>query len=260
VAKGMRCYRLGEFRHPMCLAAGGIHGACRYRFSSDGAGKHPCPGWSHGAPIVRQHLQQPGRQHDVAVFLSLCVRKNYVAEAARRQLNGSLASVGRNITFATSRQSALRNPISPDQKLTKRGCPSVKIKGCPPTKSQNLCIVNSEKVPCSKAVAVSRQHNFCEHIRPQGSPCQAVTKVAGAAARLVAHRASPSVDVPWPRPHQPDDDATAQPRLPHSRRSGRVTQLGDAAHAPTLCSLPDYVAYLPFQRCFPHKNLQSAAT
>jgi len=29
------------------------------------------PRLSHGAPIVRQHLQQPGRQHDVAVFLSL---------------------------------------------------------------------------------------------------------------------------------------------------------------------------------------------
>jgi len=69
--QGMRCYRLGEFRQPMCLAAGGTHGVCRYRFSSNGAGKHPCPGWSHGAPIVRQHLQQPGRQHDVAVFLSL---------------------------------------------------------------------------------------------------------------------------------------------------------------------------------------------
>ena len=27
-----------------------------------------------------------------------------------------------------------------------------------------------------------------------------------------------------------------------------------------LCSLPGYVAYLPFQRCFPRKNLQSAAT
>lgn len=31
------------------------------------------PGGSHGAPIVRQHLQQPGRQHDVAVFLSLAL-------------------------------------------------------------------------------------------------------------------------------------------------------------------------------------------
>jgi len=56
VAKGMRCYRLGEFRHPMCLAAGGIYGLCRYRLSSNGAGKHPCPSGSHGAPIGRQHL------------------------------------------------------------------------------------------------------------------------------------------------------------------------------------------------------------
>jgi Phage integrase, N-terminal SAM-like domain len=69
--------------------------------------------------------------------------------------------------------------------------------------------------------------------RPQGSPSQAVAEVVGAAARLVAHRASPSVDVPRPRPHQPDDDATAQPRLPHSRRAGRVAQLGDAAHVAT---------------------------
>jgi hypothetical protein len=55
----------------MYLAAGGTHGVCRYRFSNNGAGKHPYPCGSHGAPIVRQHLQQPGRQHDVAVFLSL---------------------------------------------------------------------------------------------------------------------------------------------------------------------------------------------
>ena len=73
VPQRMRRHRLGEVRHPMCLAAGGIHGACRYRFSSNGAEKHPCPGGSHGAPIVRQHLQQPGRQHDVAVFLSLAL-------------------------------------------------------------------------------------------------------------------------------------------------------------------------------------------
>lgn len=73
VPQRMRCHRLGEFRHPMCLAAGGICGPCRHRFSSNGAGKHPYAGGSHGAPIVRQHLQQPGRQHDVAVFLSLAL-------------------------------------------------------------------------------------------------------------------------------------------------------------------------------------------
>src|SRR6516165_9370220 len=73
VPQGMRCYRFGEFRHPMCLAAGRIQGACRYRFSNNGAGKHPYPCGSHGAPIVRQHLQQPGRQHDIAVFLSLAL-------------------------------------------------------------------------------------------------------------------------------------------------------------------------------------------
>lgn len=52
VPQRMMCHRLGELRHPMCLAAGGIYGACRYRFSSNGAGKHPCPGGSHGAPIT----------------------------------------------------------------------------------------------------------------------------------------------------------------------------------------------------------------
>ena len=31
------------------------------------------PSGSHGAPIGRQRLQQPGRQHDVAVFLSLAL-------------------------------------------------------------------------------------------------------------------------------------------------------------------------------------------
>ena len=73
VPQRMRRHRLGEFRHPKCLAAGSVHGACRYRISSNGAGKHPCPDGSHGAPILRQHLQQPGRQHDVAVLLSLAL-------------------------------------------------------------------------------------------------------------------------------------------------------------------------------------------
>ena len=49
------------------------------------------------------------------------------------------------------------------------------------------------------------------------------------------------VDVPWPRPHQPDDDATAQSRLPHGRGTGRVAHMGGAAHAadtasPRTCS------------------------
>ena len=39
------------------------------------------------------------------------------------------------------------------------------------------------------------------------------------------------VDVPRPRPHQPDDDAPAQSRLPHGRRTGWAAQLGCAAHA-----------------------------
>ena len=55
----------------------------------------------------------------------------------------------------------------------------------------------------------------------------------GAVARLVAHRTAKGVDVPWPRSHQPDDDAPAQPRLPHGRRTGRAAQLGGAAHAAT---------------------------
>jgi len=36
-----------------------------------------------------------------------------------------------------------------------------------------------------------------------------------------------------PRPHQPDDDAPAQPRLPHGRRDGWTAQLGCAAHVAT---------------------------
>src|SRR5258707_824207 len=74
--------------------------------------------------------------------------------------------------------------------------------------------------------------------RPQGSPCHAVTAIVGAAARLVAHRTAKGVDVPRPRPHQPDDDATAQPRLPHGRQAGWTAQLGCAAHVATQLRHP----------------------
>ena len=62
-----------------------------------------------------QHLQQLGRQHDVTVFVPLCVRKNYVAMAAKRQAERTVLPVGGNITFAYEFQSALRNPIAPDR-------------------------------------------------------------------------------------------------------------------------------------------------
>jgi integrase/recombinase XerD len=45
--------------------------------------------------------------------------------------------------------------------------------------------------------------------------------------------ASPSVDVPRPRPHQPDDHAPAQSRLPYGCRVGWAAHMGCAAHAAT---------------------------
>src|SRR5437899_151035 len=41
----------------------------------------------------------------------------------------------------------------------------------------------------------------------------------------------PGVDLPRPRPHQPDEHAPAEPRLPYGGRTGRVAQMGRAAHA-----------------------------
>ena len=53
--------------------------------------------------------------------------------------------------------------------------------------------------------------------------------------RLVAHRAPGGMDVPGPRPHQPNDDAPAQSRLPHGCRTGFTAQMGGSAHtAPQL--------------------------
>ena len=71
--------------------------------------------------------------------------------------------------------------------------------------------------------------------RPQGSPCHAVVSVVGAAARLVP---IPKCGCSRPRPHQPDDHAPAQPRLPHGRRAGWAAQLGGTAHAATQLRHP----------------------
>ena len=65
----------------------------------------------------------------------------------------------------------------------------------------------------------------------QGSFCNAVSTAFGAAARLVAHGTSPSMDVSRPRPHQSDDHAPTQPRLPHGGQTGRAAHVGGAAHA-----------------------------
>src|SRR6202021_996536 len=72
----------------------------------------------------------------------------------------------------------------------------------------------------------------------EGLSCPSVTAVGGAAARLVAYHKAKAMDVPRPRPHQPDDDATAPPRLPHGRRAGWTAQLGGAAHAATQLRHP----------------------
>ena len=67
--------------------------------------------------------------------------------------------------------------------------------------------------------------------RPQGSLRHAVAAAVGVVTRLVAHRAPGGMDVPGPRPHQPNDHAPAQSRLPHGRRTGFTAQMGGSAHA-----------------------------
>ena len=62
-------------------------------------------------------------------------------------------------------------------------------------------------------------------------------------------------------PGQGEDNALRQLPQPLAEAVQRLSTLRcDATRPAPLCSLPDYVAYLRFQRCFPHKNLQSAAT
>src|SRR6202011_483409 len=51
-------------------------------------------------PPVAQDFQQLCREHDIAILLALCVGKNYVAMAARRQWERTVAPFGGNITFA----------------------------------------------------------------------------------------------------------------------------------------------------------------
>ena len=95
---------------------------------------------------------------------------------------------------------------------------------------------------------------------PQGSLCDAVAAAPRSAARLVLHRTAQAVAVHRHRSHAALDDAPVHPRHPRRRGDGRYQEEGDAAHAPALCSLPDYVAYFQFRPSSSGKPLQSVAT
>src|SRR5271166_5277481 len=62
--------------------------------------------WPPGA----QDFEELWGEHDIAIFLSLCVGEIYVALAARRQSERTVAPVGGNITFAyeSSERSRMR--------------------------------------------------------------------------------------------------------------------------------------------------------
>jgi hypothetical protein len=51
-------------------------------------------------PPVAEDFEQLWGEHDIAIFAPLCVSKIYVAMAARRQWERTVAPVGGNITFA----------------------------------------------------------------------------------------------------------------------------------------------------------------
>ena len=65
---------------------------------------------------------------------------------------------------------------------------------------------------------------------PQGSPRDALPRIARTSARLVSRCAATGLAVPGPEPDQPDDDASAYARLPRRRPHGRDYQARDAAH------------------------------
>src|SRR5260370_14720565 len=78
VPKRMRRDRLGETGQTMRLLAG-----CSYRILRDrsivaNACEQPLLR-PNGSPVAAQYLQQHGRKHHVPIFLTLCVRKNYVS-------------------------------------------------------------------------------------------------------------------------------------------------------------------------------------
>ena len=61
--------------------------------------KEPPFGLVHSPPVA-QDFEQLRREHDIAILLPLCVGENYVAMAARRQWERTVAPFGGNITFA----------------------------------------------------------------------------------------------------------------------------------------------------------------
>src|SRR5260370_10774547 len=95
----MRCDRFGNIATSMRLLA--------HRFYSVPADvalhsitrEEPPFGLVHSPPVA-QDFEELWGEHDIAIFLSLCVGRIYVAMAARRQSERTVAPVGGNITFA----------------------------------------------------------------------------------------------------------------------------------------------------------------
>src|SRR5260370_9265038 len=78
VPKRMRRDRLGETGQTMRLLAGCSYGILRDRPIVVNAWEQPLLR-ANGSPVAAQDLQQHGREHHVPIFLTLCVRKNYVS-------------------------------------------------------------------------------------------------------------------------------------------------------------------------------------
>src|SRR6516225_6634296 len=95
----MGCDRFGNTATPPRLLARPLYGVPADVAADCVAAEQP-PLWSVDAPPVAQSLQQPCGKHHISTHPPLCVGKIYVAMAARRQSERTVAPVGGNITFA----------------------------------------------------------------------------------------------------------------------------------------------------------------
>ena len=68
--------------------------------AADSITREEPPFWLAHSPPVAQDFEELWGEHDIAIFGTLCVAKIYVAMAATRQSERTVAPVGGNITFA----------------------------------------------------------------------------------------------------------------------------------------------------------------
>ena len=95
----MRCDRFGNMATLMRLLASLLYGEPGDVAADSITWEEPPFGLVHSPPGA-QDFEELWGKHDIAIFLSLCVGKNYVAMAARRQWERTVAPFGGNITFA----------------------------------------------------------------------------------------------------------------------------------------------------------------